>query len=61
MHIFIKFLTGKTLTFKLHSNDTVKIVKDKIKDKEGYPINKQILIFKGKKMDNLLSLKKTQC
>ena len=57
MHIFIKFLTGKTLTFKLHSNDTVKIVKDK----EGYPINKQILIFKGKKMDNLLSLKKTQC
>nr|QDY52428.1 ubiquitin family [Mimiviridae sp. ChoanoV1] len=61
MHIFIKFLTGKTLTFKLHSNDTVKIVKDNIKDKENVLIDNKILIFKGKKMDNLLSLKKTQC
>lgn len=35
MQIFVKTLTGKTVTLELDGSDSIKIVKQQIKDKEG--------------------------
>ena len=35
MQIFVKTLTGKTITLEVDQNDTIDVVKSKIQDKEG--------------------------
>lgn len=52
MQIFIKVLTGKTVTLDVEPTDTVEIVKSKFYDKESIPIHQQSLIFAGKAIDN---------
>jgi ubiquitin len=50
--IFVKTLTGKTMTLNVNGTDSIQSLKEKIQNAEGIPGDQQRLIYAGKQLED---------
>lgn len=56
MNIFVKTLTGRSISMEVNGSETVNAIKERIAVKEGIPTNQQRIIFESKNLDDACSL-----
>jgi hypothetical protein len=52
IQIFVKTLTGKTISIDVPEDDNIEAIKRKIEEKEGIPGELQRLVYGGRALDN---------
>ena len=52
MLIFVKTLTGKTITIEVEPTDSIDYVKEKIQDQTAMPPDLQRIVFSGKQLED---------
>lgn len=57
MQIFVKTLTGRTISLLVEEEESIEVVKEKLKDKEGVPVEEQRLIYGGHELKEGRTLK----
>jgi large subunit ribosomal protein L40e len=56
MQIYVQKLTGNVIKLKLNESDSIKTLKCKVNEKRQIPPDQQTLLFKGKKLEDNLTL-----
>jgi len=56
MELFVKTMTGKTVSIEAEEGETIEEIKAKITEKEGIPAEQQRLIFGGQQLEDAKTL-----
>ena len=56
MQIYIKTLTGRTVSLIVEEGETIKTVKVKLRDKDGVPVEEQRLVYNNQELEDSKTL-----